>query len=93
MITRLFGVILRSVGIPIVAILILQNTMLGEQGAWLAVIITLAIVNTISIIIEVIKIFPNSLFLRAGRVLTLLMSIAIEIMSVAGFIFAYTQKF
>lgn len=93
MITHLFSVILRCIAIPIVAILILQNTPLGERGAWLAVLITLVIVNGISIIIDIIKIFPNSLLLKGGKVFTLILSIIIEVGSVVAFLAFYSSRF
>lgn len=93
MVTHLFSVILRCVAIPIVAILILQNTPLGERGAWLAVLITLVIVNGISIIIDIIKIFPNSLLLKGGKVFTLILSIIIEVGSVVAFLAFYSSRF
>lgn len=93
MVTHLFSVILRCVAIPIVAIFILQNTPLGERGAWLAVLITLVIVNGISIIIDIIKIFPNSLLLKGGKVFTLILSIIIEVGSVVAFLAFYSSRF
>lgn len=93
MIGQLFGVILRTIAIPLVAILILQGTFLGERGAWLAVIITLLIVNGLAVIVDVIKLFPNSLFLNGGRVITLIISIIIEVGSVIAFLALYSSKF
>lgn len=89
----IFAVILRTLAIPIVAILILQNTFLGEKGAWLAVIITLVIVNGIAVMVDVIKIFPNSLLLKGGRVAMLLFTIAVEVGSVVFFLAFYSSKF
>ena len=89
----MFGVILRSVAIPIVAILILQRTALGEREAWLAVIITLVIVNILAIIVNIFKILTNSLLLRGGRVISLIISTAIEIISPIVFIVLYLQRF
>lgn len=93
MLGHLFGVILRTIAIPFVAIVILSGTFLGERGAWLAVIITLLIVNGIAVIIDIIKVFPNSLLLKGGKVLTLIISIIIEVGSVVAFIALYSSKF
>jgi len=92
-IEHLFGTILRTIAIPIVAILILQNTFLGERGAWLAVIIALLIINAFTIIFNIIKILPNTLLLKSKKVVTLILSIIIEIGSVIGFIIVYSSKF
>lgn len=93
MLEHLFGVILRTIAIPVVAILILQNTFLGERGAWLAVIIALLIINGLAIIVNIIKIFPNSLLLKGGKVFMLILSIVIEVGSVIAFVALYSQRF
>ena len=91
--THLFAVILRTVAIPIVAIIILQNTFLGEKGAWLAVIITLIVINGIAVMVDIIKIFPNSLLLKGGKVVGLLLTITLEVASVVAFLAIYSSRF
>lgn len=93
MLSHLFTVILRTVAIPIVSITILQNTFLGEKGAWLAVIIGMVIINGIAVIIDIIKIFPNSLLLKGGKVITLILSILIEVGSIVAFVALYSSRY
>lgn len=81
----LFFTILRSVAIPAIAILLLRSSFLGEQGATLAVTISLTVVNFFLILWQVIKIIPNIVLLRAAHLVKLLIEIAIEIASVIGF--------
>lgn len=81
----IFLSILRSFAIPLVAILILRNTFLGEQGAALAVTISLTVVTFFLVLWQVIKIIPNAIFLRGGHIIKIFLEIAIEIASVAVF--------
>jgi len=93
MLTSLFFTILRTVAIPYVTILFLSQTALGEKNAFLAVTIVVVIVTIISVIWQSIKIMGNTFVLRGGRVLTLLITIIIEIVAAAGFVIAYQSRF
>lgn len=93
MFTSLFFTLLRTVAIPYVTILILGNTALGPQNAFLAVTIVVVIVTIISVIWQSIKIMGNTVVLRAGRVMELLLTIIIEIIAAAGFVIAYQTRF
>ncbi len=93
MLTSLFFTILRTVAIPYVTILFLSNTALGPQNAFLAVTIVVVIVTIISVIWQSIKLMGNTVVLRAGRVMELLLTIIIEIIAAAGFVIAYQTRF
>jgi hypothetical protein len=86
-------VVLRSIAIPIVMITLLKNSFLGEQGAWLAVIITLTLVNLVSIVVQLLKILANSLLLKGGKVVGLIITIGVEIVSVIVFWIVYLNRF
>ncbi len=93
MFIRLFFTIVRSIAIPIVAFLMLRNSFLGEAGAFLVVTIAASIINAVSILFGIVKILPNALLLRGTRVLSLILSIVIEIASVVGFWLFYLTKY
>lgn len=78
----MFALLLRTIGVPIAAIFLLSQTALGLQGAFLAVVIVLTVVNVLSIFIQLLKIFGNALTLRGGRVIVQIFSIVFEIVSV-----------
>lgn len=81
LINSLFWIFLRSVAIPFVAILLLQETALGEKGAVLAVGIALLLVTAVSIIWNGLKIVGNTLLLRGWTVIELILTIVIQIAS------------
>lgn len=85
MLTKLFFTILRSVAIPLVAYFGLKSSFLGESGAFLAVTIALSVINVFSILFGIVKILPNALLLRGTRVITIILSIIIELGSIIGF--------
>lgn len=93
MLTSLFFTILRTIAIPYVTILFLSGTALGEKNAWMAVTIVVVIVTIISVIWQAVKILGNTVFLKGGRVLTLIITIVIEIIAAVGFVIAYQSKF
>lgn len=92
MLTSLFFTILRTVAIPYVTILFLSNS-LGEKNAWMAVTIVVVIVTIISIIFQALKILGNTVVLRGGRVIQLIITIIIEIIAAVGFVITYQSKF
>jgi hypothetical protein len=81
----IFYTVLRTIAIPIVLILILQNSFLGPKGAILAVTLSLTIVNILSIIWQVFKLLGNTMLLKGGRVLKLSVRILIEVITTLGF--------
>jgi len=93
MLGTIFVTVLRSIAIPIVVILLLQNTFLGQQGAFLAVVLTLTITNIISVISKIIRILPNMVLLKGDKILKLIAGIVIEILSILGFWIYYFDHF
>lgn len=77
--------VIRAVVIPLIALAIAQTTFLGLKGSFIAVGIALLIMNGFSIIYELLKILPNALLLRGGKVLKSIVRIAIELLSLIGF--------
>lgn len=88
MLQTLFFVILRSVAIPFVAFLLLRETPLGEKGALLAIGIALTITTLISIIWTALKVLGNTLLLRGGAVIRLVIKIIIQVVVLVG-VWAY----
>lgn len=88
MVTSLFWIILRSVAIPFVAVLILKETPLGEDGAVLAVGIAMFIATLISLAWNAFKVVGNTLLLRGNTVVRLITSMGIQIISLI-FIWLY----
>lgn len=88
----IFTAVLRCIAIPIVGYLALQPA-IGEKTAFLAVTIALTVTNILSIIWQVIKIFPNLVFLRTGRIIRSFISIFIEVASIIGFWLYYLANF
>ena len=81
----IFYTVLRTLAIPIVIILILQNSFLGPKGAFLAVTLSLTIVNIFSIFWQTFKVLGNTMLLKGGRVLRLTVRILIELVTTLGF--------
>jgi len=90
---NIFFVILRSIALPLVVFLILRNTVVGEQGAFLAVTIAATVINLIAIILNLIRILPSALLLRANKVMIAILSIIIQLGSIIGFWIYYFTKF
>jgi hypothetical protein len=88
MITSIFWIVLRSVAIPFVAVLILKETPLGEDGAVLAVGIAMFIATLISLAWNAFKVVGNTLLLRGNTVVRLITSMGIQIISLI-FIWLY----
>lgn len=88
MINSLFWIALRSIAIPFVAILLLKETPLGEDGAVLAVGIAMFIATLISLIWTGMKVVGNTLLLRGNAVVKLLISLGVQIISLI-FIWIY----
>lgn len=84
-----FYSILKSVAVPIVSILVLQYTFLGLKGAFLAVVITLTIVNIFSVIILSLRLMTHALMLRTNKMVKVLVRISIEVLSVVAFWLIY----
>lgn len=93
MFIRVFFTILKSIALPIVAFIALRSSVVGEQGAFLAVTIALTIINIVSVLFGLVKILPNALLLRGGAVIGIILSILIEVSSVAGFWLYYLAKY
>ncbi len=93
MIETLFWVILRSVAIPYVAFILLKDTFLGEEGALLAIGISLFIVTLISISWNFVKILGNTILLRGEKVIILIIKIAIQIIAVLFIWFHYFSQY
>lgn len=93
MFEALFWVILRSVAIPYVAILLLRETFLGEEGALVAVGLSLLIVTLVSILWNILKILGNTIMLRGERVVILIVKILIQIFAVAAIWFHYFSTY
>jgi len=85
MISVIFFTVLRTLALPIVVILILKESFLGLDGAFLGVVIAITISNIISLGWKVLKIIGNTVLLRGKSVIILILKIAIEILSTAGF--------
>lgn len=93
MFSTLFFTLLKSIAIPIVVIMLLQSTMLGEKGAFLAVTIALSLYTVFSVLMKLLRIMGNTITLRGKRVIILALTIIIEIASVIGFWLTYTSRF
>lgn len=92
MFTTLFVSILKSVAIPIVAFIILQP-IFGDRASFLIVTITLTVTNVLSIIWQLLKILPNLVLLKGGKIIRLILTIFIEVASVVGFWLYYLANF
>lgn len=92
MFSTIFSAILRCIAIPIVAYLALQPA-IGDKGAFLTVTIALTVTNILSIIWQVIKILPNLVLLRGGRIIRSFIRIFIEVASIIGFWLYYLANF
>ena len=84
MFTTIFASIIRCVAIPIVAFILLQP-ILGDKAGFLVITIALTVTNILSIIWSLFKIIPSLMLLRGGRILRIIVKIAIEIISIIGF--------
>lgn len=78
----MFGLILKNIGIPLAAIYLLSQTSLGLHASFLAVVITLTVINIFSILWKLFKVFGNAIILRGGRVVVQIVSIVFEIVIV-----------
>lgn len=92
MFSTIFSAVLRCVAIPVVAFLLLQPG-LGDKPAFLAVTIALTVTNVLSIIWQAIKILPNLVLLRGGRIIRSFIRIFIEVASIIGFWLYYLANF
>jgi riboflavin transporter FmnP len=87
----LFKNILRSIAIPLVVILVLKSSALGEKNAVLAVSLTLTIVTVFSLIWNLLKVIPNTLLFRGMTIIKIFVAMSIEVVSVIGFWVYYTS--
>jgi riboflavin transporter FmnP len=87
----LFKTILRSIAIPLVVILVLKSSALGEKNAVLAVSLTLTIVTVFSLIWNLLKVIPNTLLFRGMTIIKIFVAMSIEVVSVIGFWVYYTS--
>jgi len=85
MFTEIFNAALRSIALPIVAILVLSNTFLGLKNTFLVVVIALTFTNILSILWQVIRILPNLVLLKGRKIIGLVIRIIIEISSMICF--------
>lgn len=92
MFTTLFLSIIRCVAIPIVAFLALQPAF-GAQSAFLVVTIALTVTNILSIFFQLFKIIPNLVLLKGGKIVRIVMSIIIEVLSIVGFWIYYLTNY
>lgn len=92
MFTTLFLSIIRCVAIPIVAFLALQSAF-GAQSAFLVVTIALTVTNILSIFFQLFKIIPNLVLLKGGKIVRIVMSIIIEVLSIVGFWIYYLTNY
>mgnify|MGYP001453180965 FL=1 len=92
MFTTIFTSVIRCVAIPVVAYLALQPAF-GDKAAFLIVTIALTVTNILSIIWQVIKILPNLVLLRGGRIIRSFVRIFIEVSSIIGFWLYYLSNF
>lgn len=79
MLNTLFWTILRSVAIPIIAVYLLRETFLGEEGALIAVGLALTITNIIGVAWNLVKIVGNTFLLKPIQVLRLVLVIGIQV--------------
>ena len=75
--------------IPAGTIYILSQGMLDYQTAYIGVILLLTVITIPQIIWQGIKVFPNLALIRTGKVLRLVVSIAMEATALIVFWMAY----
>ncbi len=85
----LFNLLLRTVGIPLVAILVLGNT----KEAFLAVAIVNTILTLPLAIWHAFKVLPNLALIRGKRVLQLVLEVIVEIVCMIGFWLVYVAQY
>lgn len=85
MFTVILATVIRTIILPIVFFHLLKATLLGESNALLAVVVTLTIVNVISIFPKLLKLIMNGMLFRLGKVQNILVKMLIEILATAGF--------
>jgi hypothetical protein len=89
----LFWTALRSIAIPYVAFLLLQDTPLGEKGAILAIAIALAFVTVVTFGMTLLKILGNTLMLRGNAIIGLILSVVIQLIALGYIWFYYADNF
>lgn len=89
----LFTLVLKNVALPVVFYLILRSSILDDENAFLAIVLTLTIVNGLQILIQLIRILTNSMMLKGRKVTRLLITIGFELVSVAAFWYYYLANF
>ncbi|KAA0237572.1 MAG: hypothetical protein EDM72_15290 [Chlorobiota bacterium] len=89
----LFTLVLKNIALPIVFFLILKSSILDDENSFLAVVLTLTIVNIIQVLLQSIRILTNSMMMKGRKVTRLLIAIVIELVSVLGFWYYYLAKF
>lgn len=89
----LFTLVLKNIALPIVFFLILKSSILDDENSFLAVVLTLTIVNIIQVLLQSIRILTNSMMMKGRKVTRLLITIIIELVSVLGFWYYYLAKF
>lgn len=92
MFMTIFFSIIRCLVIPLVAFYALQPS-LGDKAAFLVVTIALTVTNILSIIWLAIKILPNMVLLRGGKIFKSIIRIVIEVTCIIGFWIYYLTTF
>jgi hypothetical protein len=89
-----FNLLIRTIGIPVVAIWLLGNSnILTPQGAFLAVCIVDTIITVPLAIWHGVKVLPNLALIRGKRVVELIIEIVFEIVCVIGIWLVYLSLY
>lgn len=93
MFEKIFATVLRSIVIPYILFLLLKETFLDEDIAWLAISLTLSITVAISLLWQSISLLPKLMLLRGKKFILTLLAMSIEIASVVGFWYYYFLQY
>ncbi len=93
MFSAVLWVVIRSIIVPYLAFQFLKETMLGEQGALLAIGIALLIVTVISLIWNLLKLVGNTLLLRGKAALIILLKVGIQLFALAAIWLYYFAEY
>lgn len=93
MFEAILWVVIRSVVIPFIAFQLLKETFLEEQGALLAIGIALLITTAFSLIWNIFKILGNTIMLKGGAVIRLILIIVLQLVSLAVIWFIYLNEY
>ncbi len=93
MFTVILATVIRTIVLPIVFYEFLSTTSIGRGNAFLAVVVTLTIVNSISILTKLFKILFNTVLLKGKKVIYAIIQIIIEILALLGFWLYFLNNF